>query len=626
VQCRPTDSGLLFRYGDSILPIRGISASSWSRVIHSRLEHFDEPLRREPVHTADDEIHNRLYSALKSADMLYERLDDDPDEISNALRARFRAEIARLEATTNRPLTLFTTVRMRPLLILASIDLVCSIAEAAIESGMANIGLCVPQFPKRLTDAIAHLHSRYDDEIPNLRLTAVSTPGAGPQNREADLWHYIVAAGVTDEDWTSVDNLLDKQIGATSTTVLALCAGTQRVVTGPIDARPGSTCTTCIRRYCSSPDSQCAFGLPAARMVDLQIGSRLLFQQLWDIASEIPGAMIEDTILDFDIQSCNLERRPRPRNANCPRCASVPRLTEHRFTDSWDETAQVSLRELCRRAERAYADEKTGMIAAVDGVDLLQYPFAKCAAQISDRWKPEGASGWCVESGEDLVAARWHAVCRAIEVSYEEIMCARARAGQTIPVFSCLNEFLGDEIPSRGHVASASRWDALKAEAFYRSVARYMNIAGDWHALQWMDRPPISSVELGYAYLADLNETEAIAIEECRLGCTTIRGLRFRRGNETYSVIAGPDSGPLWLPGIQDICIALDGSSSPDTGAPEIRTRFRAVHPGDPASLEFQIRELRESAALEFRWTPLHDPEMTKRLPLYLAYASLFQQ
>lgn len=623
-QYRATDTGLLFRYGESILPVRGNSAQTWYRSMHSYLNRSILPTSREADDPrSENAFHRRLCDALRSADMLYEGTDNGLQPVSSTIRSRYRSQISRLEATSNEPLRLFAAVRARSLLVVTPYDIAFAVVEAAIESGMANIDLCVPEGRGELQTVIDKLRSHYADDIPDLRLRTLSLSEAGTSDYAEGQRRYIVVAAAADKDWVCLDETLNLQLPARDAVALSLCIGNARVIAGRIHLQGKTCCTSCMRKY-ASPRAESAREGMSKCIEDVEIGARMVFQQLWDIESNIPGAMLDDTILEFDHQTSSMKRRSRPTDTNCALCAGVRRSSDLDLTDYWDSHSEISLRELCRRTESVFVDDGTGLLTYVDGGELLQYPFAKCGALIAQTYIEQSSPRWCVESGDDLTEARWSAISRAVEIRYEETLQSQGHQGLEIPFFSGHDKYICSDAPCRGSVVSSSRLKDLKAEAFFRALAVHAHGLENWRRLAWTDRPRSSDVELGYAYLDDLGVHRAVLVEAYSLGESGVQGLRFRRHDETISVVVGSDWERLWVMGLRDVCLERSSPSFSSHDSPSGAPRFRTAFGKDvDATLEQHMKAVRKSTGCELWWSPLRDSEMTRRLPFYLAYARI---
>jgi hypothetical protein len=628
VQCLQMSPGVLFRYGESILPVRGNAVWEWYQRMKPSLE--DPSLSAEQLAalaSPDPISFGRICEALKAADMLYDASGDGPHLVPAAIQMRFRPQIARLELKSAHPLRAFATVRAKRVLILSAGDLAFALAEAALESGLGNIAICVPGQPSSAIEIAGEIRHRYADEASetvveampyDACLDALSTDPGG---------HYLVAAGIAGREWRILENHLAPLLAAPGTTAYVACVGHTRVIAGTLDAPGRGGCSACLETYCAEGSAREHEALAASEISDsVGMSARLVIQHLWDVATELPGENTRHSIFDFDLASCTLQRRPRPAAlVECSRCQLLPHLsTPHPWPFAGASGLHLTFRDLCRRAERFYVDHRTGLIAELDEGDLLQYPVYQCAALLNPNFCGR-AFGWITECGDDMLMARVNAVRRALELLSEDKL--RQEPAQETPVFyySAELEFMGSgpSSASTGAVISALRPEDLRAEAFYRAVAQYAHSLDTWTDVDLEAIRPGGAANIIFEHLHETGVLRHVQVQQCVVGEEGCRVLRFLYQMEAVSVVAGPEWEPVWASGLRDVWLQVSALEATQDRAMDTRVRFRATGPVlKPDALLRQIRSAERASGRTLLLAPVLDTGQITALPLYLAFVS----
>ena len=631
VQCLPISPGVLFRYGESILPIRGNAAAEWAQRMRPALE--DPSLCAEQLSAlanVDPTSFGRICEALKAADMLYDASEDGPDLVPAVIQARFRPQIARLELKSVRPLRMFAAMRAKRVLLLGARNLAFALAEATLESGLGNIVICVPEHPSTATEIAADMRRRYADDVSGVVIEAISYDACVKASTDPSI-DYVVAAGITGWDWRILEEHLAPLLASPGDTAYVACVGDTRIVAGNLDAPGYGGCSACLGTYCA--EGSVKYEVLAASEIGDSIGmaARLVIQHLWDVATEFPADNTRHSIFDFDLASCALQRRPRPSAlAECSRCQMLPQISiPHPWPFAGISGPQIPFRELCKRAERLYVDRQTGLIAELDEGDLLQYPGYQCAALLNAKFCGRTMS-WITECGDDMLTARVNAVRRALELLCEHILRQDPAKETTVISYSADLEFMCSSLASEfsmGAVISALRPEDLRAEAFYRAVAHHAHTLDIWMAVDLEAMRPGGKAEVIFEHLHETGVLRRLDVQRCAFGEEGCRVLRFLYQGEVVSVVAGSTWEPMWESGLRDVWLHVSAVEAMQGREMDTRVRFRAAGPlPEPDALLRQIRATERASKRTLILAPLVDTGKITALPVYFAWVCLVSE
>lgn len=621
LQSLPMSPGVLFRYGESILPVRGKAAWEWYQRITRAQEQSSTHAGKVAGFSSDNATELHICEAMKAADMVYDAADDDPDLVPVAIRMRFQPQISRLELKSRQPLRDFSLMRARRVLIVSGGKPATPLVEAALESGLGNVVVCVPG------DHAAAIRTAGEVRGPAGEVVEVITYDACLKALTGDhKVDYILAAAHAGPDWRLLEQHLEPLLSVPGAIAHIACVGAARVVVGTLDVSGCGGCISCLEAYCAERCSCRDNGAgPSGDADDIAVGARLAVQHLWDVATELPGEDTRHRIFDFDMSSCTLQRRPRPVGlVNCPRCRA-PRLSG---TNQWpsEEMAgpQLSFRELCHRAERLYVDNRTGLIAELEEGDLLQYPLYQCAALLNRNFC-SSTFGWITDCGDDILMARVNAVRRTLELLCEDIL--RQKPARETPLFyySAELELLGSRrTPApTGVVVSALRPEDLRAEAFYRAVAYYAHSLRSWVQVEFEAIRSASAAEILSEHLRETGVFRRVRVQEFLLKAKGCRVLRFLYDANVVSVVAAPHFESAWETGLRDVWLHASALEAIPDRTIDTSVRFRAGSLPPLDVLSGQIRSLERALGRSFVLAPLVDKQTITALPLYLASASL---
>lgn len=139
VSYAPSPDGMLFRFGDRILPVKGQNVFAW----FTRLEPLlcgdytlaelssNIPEHQRPV------LHN-LCDALRDGGLLYECDAKDVASTPSHIQQSYAGVINTIESRSNQPLLGFSVLRATRLLIIGRSELVCEMLAAALEIGICS--------------------------------------------------------------------------------------------------------------------------------------------------------------------------------------------------------------------------------------------------------------------------------------------------------------------------------------------------------------------------------------------------------------------------------------------------------------------------------------------------------
>jgi hypothetical protein len=616
VQCLPLSPGMLFRLGESVLPVRGRAAWEWHQAMRESLEDPASPSLKL-LADSNTAAFDRICEALESADMLYDACEDDPEILPLATQKRFRTQIARLELKSAKPLKMFRSMRSKRVLILGASNVALAVAEAALESGLGHITICsLDPLPSEAT-RMEEIRRQYTDEHSGTVVETVSysaCPWTGGGSGD-----YVICAGTVGQDWQRLETHLAPLLTAPETTVHIACIGYDRVVAGNIEIPAKGGCSRCLEAYCAEGSTVEHKALVEEGELSYSIGiaARMVIQHLWDVATEIPGENISHSIFDFDSTSCALQRRPRPQGlTECSRCRMLPYLSashEKPFPESG--APQMALRHVCQRAERLYVDDRSGLIAALDEGDLVQYPMHQCAALLNSRFSGR-SFGWITEWGDDILVARISAARRALELSCENML-----HGKSAPKTDCL-EFSANQPEWRnGLVVSALHPNDLKTEAFYRALAQYAQSLDGWKNCGFEMMPAEGAAKLMFEHLHETGVLPHVKVQEL-LFDEEVYVLRFFYCGDIISAVAGTEWESIWASGLSDIWLQATALEAMNGRMLEKRVRFRAAAPGlEPEALSKHIQAVGYALSRSFVMSFLIDRGRFAALPLYFAHA-----
>jgi len=577
---------------------------------------------------ANPESFGRICEALKAADMLYDASQDKPDLVSAAVQVRFRPQIARLELKSARPLRTFVTMRAKRVLILSARNLAFALAEAALESGLGNIAICVPEHPSTATELVGDMRRRYADEVSRAVIEAMPYEACVEALSTDPGIAYVVAAGIAGRDWRILEEHLAPLLASPGATAYVACVGDTRVVAGNLDAPGYGGCSACLGAYCAEVSAGHEASAASGISDSIGMAARLVIQHLWDVATELPAENTRHSIFEFDLASCSLQRRPRPSAlAECSRCQMLPQLSiPHPWPFAGISGPQIPFRELCKRAERLYVDSQTGLIAELDEGDLLQYPVYQCAALLNPNFCGR-TMGWITECGDDMLTARVNAVRRVLELLCENILRQEPAKETPVVSYSADLEFLGSRLASAlsmGAVVSALQPEDLRAEAFYRAVAHHAHTLGIWMDVDLETLRPGGTADVIFEHLQETGVLKRLDVQQCAFGEEGCRVLRFLYQGDVVSVVAGSTWELMLESGLRDVWLHVSAVEAMRGRERDTGVRFRAAGPVlEPDALLRQIRATERASGRTVMLAPLVDTGKITALPVYLSWVCL---
>lgn len=140
-----TGAGMIFRNGDSFLPINGNGVWDSYQAIKPLVESAQPD--KELFSELETILHGpmaKLITALESAGMLYDATNDGGGNLPPEALAYFDRERARLETKSDFPLKTFAQLRAKRVLIAGTSEMVTATAEAALGTGLCHLILLLP--------------------------------------------------------------------------------------------------------------------------------------------------------------------------------------------------------------------------------------------------------------------------------------------------------------------------------------------------------------------------------------------------------------------------------------------------------------------------------------------------
>jgi len=629
----PTSDGMLFRNGDAFLPIHGKHVWELYQQIMPLLEAkalSDE--ERYALLEKYQAVFERFCEALKSGDMLYDASEDARSLVPINIQERYGAQIARIEMTSKCPVRTFAAVSSKNVLILGTAEIALAVVEAALESGLRNLSISCPDWTLEASHSLNELLHRYSfgAHIPVVK--AMARCDSGTSVEESPTWDHIVAVGMVGRDWQLLDDLLRPLLGARQASAFVLCLGRSRVVASMVAAAGEGGCNLCIGKYCenTSPSDIPTMDLKARG--GISIGAQLVVQHLWDVIVEAPEEDRRQMILELDLRSYAVQRRPRPVDSQCPRCCGTRCVSNpEKWSFVGDGADEFDAVEFCVRAEKLCVDADTGWIVSLDEGELLQYPYHQCAVLLRDI-SAKTSTLWLTECGQKMLEARVGVIRRSLEYNCENNF--RQQYAKTIPTSfysssgECKGKWTGATLPI-GSVISAANWNELVEKGFYRALARHAVSREEWSELDSFAAMPAGmEVDMISEHLNDIDALKSVLVHKYPLNADNCVVLRFGFQGRPVSVVAGPEWETAWTAGLQDVwmhltaCEALPGYRGLDHSGVRLRAAYKPLKFGLRSS---GISSLERTLGLNLFFFPLLIPGITTLFPLSFAYAFLSQ-
>jgi hypothetical protein len=622
VMYTPTEDGMLFWYGDAFVQVKGQAAWEWYQRIRPALE--DRLLPEEEYRALldrDGQLLERFCERLKSGDMLYDASEDDPSSVPLAVQARYEPQIWKIEKSSMSPIKVFGAISAKPVLILAPPEIGLAMLDAALESGLRNIFILFPDGTFEAKD-INEASARHSAGSLSPSVKVLSNDECRKLLKTGSSWEYVVVGGLVGRDWQSRRDQLTALWDGHPAAILGLCIGASRVVAGIIEPAGNGGCDACLEKYCtqfSSWDRACA---PPERN-DITLGSRLVIQYLWDMATDPHPEDLRQTILELDRETYTVRWSPRPAGLKCARCRA-PRTIMG--SESWpfieDSRHEFDASEFCARAQRLCVDARSGLILSLDEGDLPQYPCHQCAAFLGG---PGTSALWVTESGEDMQSAKLNTIRTALEFNCERVLTEHPRSMSSVPVYLASLQFVGKwdlrALPP-GLVVSALRPHELVHEALYRALAQHTRSEA------WLPTANLAAAEsigpegdLIAAHLNDTGALQSVVVHQYPANGIDCFVLRFSYCDKPVTVVAGSDAKRAWTRGLQDVWMHVTACEIlPDYDATRTM-RFRSSYTPTAESLSRMVNSLEKAMGLRLWLIPLVNQGALTLAPLFFAYA-----
>lgn len=621
-----TESGMLFRNGDTFLPIKGNHVWELFQIAKPILEYAQE----KEMHTPELEMILRgplakVLEALKSADMLYESEDDVSESPSLETLASFRRERARLEMKSDSPLTKFSRVRAKKVAIVGDRQSAVAIAEAALETGLRHLILFVSEWTGDDESRLLETKQTYrvDGDEPDIQVCT----------RDITLfetleWDELLVAASSANYCNLLYDAAHTPRGRSQKCGISMYTVGRRLWICVCDLYAG--CPACVEQglgvHSGTIDCTDAVVLGGST----EIGARMLLRQFWDLQLEGLDSISRHTVMEFDSQTHRIVRRPRP---ICPKCwhrrTSLALSFEFQKVPMGISDNNLRDLEFCKRAESLCVDSKVGIIRVLEEGSLLQYPFHQCAALLEES-DSDRDSLWLGECGEEMLQARARTIRHALECFYHRRFLtlyahdssARYYESSGTPIDSVLPEFY-----TEGVTVAAESWQELVEQSFYRALAKYVHAQSGWIISDLAEMPDDTEVRLVAEYLKDIGQLDDVFVcKKTTSSSDRVLLLRFHYRGRPVSVIAGTDRVHAWKIGLQDIWMHVSandiGSLQESRKLPAIKYRVACGATNQQQPLG-EISELERRLGLKLCLFPIATDESMQLLSLSFAYACL---
>jgi len=532
-----TSDGMLFRFGDRILPVKGQNVFPWFARLAPRLSgQFTIAELCANVSESQRPVLQALCDALLEGGMLYEMDPGSAALVTPAIERSYAGVIGRIEARNNDPLRAFAAVRSTRLLIVGRSELVCEVAAAALEIGVCNQQVCA-------IDGTAQSDSRIEELVRQHR-TGNADVSLWPDSREQFDVVVVAVDLERDREWLG---RLSVNVDVCSRPVVPFLVSSGAVLAGPVPNDDPSGCLLC--QILHWRDNEACTGNSAVnRAAGIAIGAQLLTLRV--LASLSGTALPEDhrKYCEVALDSLEITVRPLTPHWACKRCGPIgayPSATGSSFVGAlWDDL------------EARLVDAKTGAVASVDEGALLQLPIHQSAAL----WRVPDASGewvWTTECGADFESARIAVLRRALEHSLERL--------------------LPQDADDPGVVVSGLDERELFSNGLFRALSRTALTSPGWVDASLNTAPLTQTGGLILDYLTDIDVRPHIRVQRnvplSAGGCDV---LRFYYNDALVSVVSGWSGPEPWGAGLADIWLhatrrEIFGPGKRDVSRPRLR-------------------------------------------------------
>jgi hypothetical protein len=621
VTCRASDTAVLFRIGETILPIGGASIRSWYKTAAGMLE-------------AGERRCDHLFSSMK------DRSDQVNEIISSLLNAGMvHTEVPGGEQTNmDKPLTLLgpehymseggpmpesngvfellgknikllTTTSLAPHFVSAlnlagicdtKIEAIATEKDHCIISSFRGTGLTLNQSDRVSRIEDNNDYSKSEPAIPDIDHLIIAAP-RGPS------WQFLCS---------QADAM--KHMGCR--TMVGTCIGGNIVISGVIDLAQAGSCTYCLEQMCSTAWDQQMEQITSKESPAIAgIIASMTIETLWRaiVVARITPRVRQ--VLQLDTVSGHLGWRPKNLGLECPRCASVDRLKSLPWQyENHTEAYEHDNRELMKLATRFYMHPDRGVIKRFCDGALLQYPGHQSAAIIA---KSAPNQDFLVrETGEDIDAARLATILVALEVHCDGLL----KQKQISRPFGVANT--AKQCATSGSllcevvVASYSK-KRLLGESFYRCVAKAVSKMPGWTVIPIPMAHSSARTSLLARYLGESELLANLVVESCTIVNQQIRLLRVCIEGNVLSIAIGGLEDDLFGLALNDIWLqqqALPALSQ--AHAPRFRVSPTAALRDD---IDIVIQQTEEQLNLSFAISRLEDSGQLSACPVYLAHAQL---
>lgn len=617
----PTDGGMLFRAGDSFLPVKGQGVFE----LFMRLRPFlDGRWTADQLLASLSEgkrnIVAALLNALTEAGLLYDTAGDDPSVLSEAVRSRYAASIRRVETLSARPFRAFAEFRRTRLLVFGSADMALSVIEAGLELGLQSQAVCAPDWGPAFEQRLKCVLGRHCSAELENRVELIDAPSTEGRAELATRFDVAVLVGSAEPAREFIDEVSSP--GTRTTPLVSMLVLGDFVLVGPTPGASTAGCINCLMEYYSSQDNPTS-ALPESRAdVGVAVGTGLLMHLLLDLRAGAVPIDEQGLFLELDLRTLGISRRPLMINPSCARCAGGRKVS---FISMWpveQEQAEFEAEPFLEFIYKRLVDPKTGLIARIDEGKLLQLPHHQSAAlwyPLGDRSRPL----WITEVGDNVLLARASVVRRVLEQYLFETL-ARAE----IDPCSQAQAFAGSQVLNRafsgfrsGVVTSGTSSEELMAESLFRALACYAHGVDGWSEVPAIHGLSETDAAITLEYLDDIGVLGAVCVERhLRLSDAGFEAFRFSYGGEPVSVVTGLAGSGVWSTGFKDLWLhvsALEANLEPGQVTAGVRFRCSTVI-ADRVSETMSA--LKEGLGLDFSVMPVRSAEMATLSPLIFTY------
>jgi len=622
-----TGAGMIFRNGDSFLPINGNGVWDSYQAIKPLVESAQPD--KELFSELETILHGpmaKLITALESAGMLYDATNDGGGNLPPEALAYFDRERARLETKSDFPLKTFAQLRAKRVLIAGTSEMVTATAEAALGTGLCHLILLASCWSEQDELRLREMVRSHGSEKDGPKVEAHAWDSSWHNKLNQLQWDELLAVRDIERDDSPLHSAVYSLLRGSRRCGMTLNAGGRRVVTCACEADAG--CPACIEEMLAVDPGFAEPGDAFESKGLIAIGAHMLLRHFWDVRLEGSNSIARHTIMELEKRTHRISRKPRPLCATC-RLRRVDRTFV--FKPDKPETESNILFpkrvDFCKNAETLFVDRETGIIRELEEGDLLQYPYHQCAARVEES-DGDTDSPWVQECGEEMIEARAGTISRALERIYDQRFRNPHANGSGAAICNAIYNSSGLQIASTkpayfdlGLTVSGGSWRELVEQSLFRTLAKHAHAQKVWTRVdtpQSLASDP--EVSLLSEYLKDIGAFDSVLVYEQCSGLDDCSVFRFHYRGQPVSVVAGTDRVLSWKTGLQDIWMHLSANDSrPDderSNPPAIR--FRAAY-GEKCPLD--IAQIERRLGVRLCIVPIPSDDAMKLLSLSFAYA-----